>query len=93
MKQFKVKVSKSEFDALDKTYTWWLPLDRRYTRLIPSKAFAIGEDDVVLVEGPTSIRFRKRHSLKTVTKDIRLKMLIHDEEDGIEFVYIKLYLK
>jgi hypothetical protein len=92
MKQVKVTVSKEEYQGVGKVYSWCLPLKKKYSRWIPQQAFALGEDDVLLAEKPEEIVFRKRWSFRKSTRKIRMAVLQHDNIDGADDVYIKLYL-
>lgn len=92
MKQIKVTVSKEQYQDVGKVYTWCLPLCKKYERWIPAKAFAIGEDDVLLAEKPDEIVFRRRWSFRKATRKIRMAVIQHDEQDGLDEVFIKLYL-
>ena len=92
MNKIRVTVNREEFDKLPQTYKFSLPIKRSYRKLIPEMAFTVGENDCLLAEHPKVIVFRRKWSLKTCVKQIRLSMLIHSEEDGVENVYLTLYL-
>ena len=94
MKQFRVTIPPEEYDKLIVTWKWCLPMEKRYKKLIPEKAVLVGQKEAVLAEGPTQIKFRRRGSLKTMVRDIRVRMLVQEEVDGGETeTYLKLYLK
>lgn len=92
MKKVKVAVSRDVFREVGRIYTWCLPLKRKYSSLLPDKAFALGEDDVLLAEKPDEIVFRRRWTLHRTARKIRMAVLQHDEVDGRDDVFIKLYL-
>ena len=92
MKPIRVTVSRDVYREIDGIYTWCLPLKKRYSRMIPDRAFALGEDDVLIAEKPEEIVFRRRWTLQRKTRKIRMAVLQHEEADGKDDVFIKLYL-
>ena len=79
------------FNRARETFNWWLPL-KKCSKWIPKQSFAIGDDDVLIAEKPEEIIFRQRFTSRKVTRRIRVAMLQHDEVDGADDVYVKLYL-
>lgn len=92
MKQIKLTVSREVYQSVGKVYTWCLPLTRKYSKMLPDRAFALGEDDVLIAEKPDEIVFRKRWSFRRSVRKVRMAVLQHDEQDGRDDVFIKLYL-
>lgn len=70
-------------------WSFTMPIRKRYESFIPPQAFALGEDLILIVEGPKVIRFRKRWSFQSVKRDIRLIYIVNDEENG---PYFKIHL-
>ena len=84
-------VDAATFNAMlyKKQWTYTMPLRKRYAKFIPHQAFLVGENECLVLDGPKVIRFRKRWSLKTVERNIRMTYIINDE---IEDPYFKIHL-
>lgn len=90
---YKEVVPPGVFDVLQnrKLWNYIIPVRRKYRKHLPEMVFAVGEETSVVVEAPTRIIFRKRFSLKRITKEIRMTYLI--KEEGNNKPYLKLYFK
>lgn len=73
-------VDAATFEALRDRRQWAfdVPLRKRYAKFIPPQAYVVGDDICLVLEGPKVIRFRKRWSLRTVKREIRLVYIIND---------------
>ena len=55
-----------------RTWKYTMPVRRRYRRFLPPQSFLLGRDTCLVQASPSVIRFRKRWSLQTIEKNIRL---------------------
>lgn len=84
-------VDSSTFYAIRNKVQWayTMPIRKRYLKYIPQQAFAVSEDICLIVEGPKTIRLRKRWSLRSIKRKIRLVYIVND---GRGEPYMKIHL-
>lgn len=82
--------AKTFIDIRDKRkWDYEMPMRKRHVKLLPDRAFALGDDLCVVLEGPRIIRFRKRWGLRFVDREIRLVYIVND---GKREPYLKIHL-
>lgn len=69
-------------------WSYTMPVRRRYVRFLPPQSFLIGKETCLVLAGPSVIRFRRRWSLETIEKNIRVTYI--EREEGKPYFIIHL---
>ena len=91
MKYYNETVAPVLFNELREGRHWsyTMPIRKRYRKFLPKQAFSVGEDIILILEGPKVIKFRKRWSLRSFKRGVRLVYIIND---GSVEPYLKVHL-